>query len=90
MLISVIDYIWVSYGQKATQKHPKIAFYAAGKYFNIHNLGTTNTILMKLTTIMDLHDTFYLAKNWGFTHRMSVGAVEKLPKNDMKFTNFRL
>ena len=40
-----------------------------GKHLKIHNLATSNAILMKLTTIMYLHDTFHLAKNWGVTHR---------------------
>ena len=44
-------------------------FLLVGKHLKIHNLATTNAKLMKLTTIMYLHGTFYLAKDWGVTHR---------------------
>ena len=39
------------------------------KHLEIHNLATTNATLMKLTTIMYLHKTFNLAKDWGVIHR---------------------
>ena len=38
------------------------------KHLKIYNFGTTNVILMILTTIVYLHQTFDLAKNWGVTH----------------------
>ena len=47
----------------------KSTFLVAWKHLKIHNSGTTNAILMKLTKIMYLHDTFHLAKNWGITDR---------------------
>ena len=37
--------------------------------FEIHNLTTTNAMLMELSKILNLHETFYLAKIWGITHR---------------------
>ena len=39
------------------------------KHLKVNNLTTTNPILMKLTTIMYLHEIFHLARNWGVTHR---------------------
>ena len=39
------------------------------KHLKIYNLTATNAALMKLTTIMYLHNTFNLAKDWGVTHR---------------------
>ena len=50
---------------KSTQKW---YFLLVGKQLNIHNLVTTNVIQMKLTTIMYLHESFHLPKNWGVTH----------------------
>ena len=40
------------------------------KYLKIYNLSTTNATLMRLTTIMYLHNTFNLAEDWGVTHRV--------------------
>ena len=45
----------------------KSTFLVLRKHLQINNLATTNAILMKLTTIMYLHDTFLLARNWGVT-----------------------
>ena len=39
------------------------------KHLKIYNLTATNATLMKLTTIMYLHKTSNLAKDWGVTHR---------------------
>ena len=44
-------------------------FFLVGKHLGIHNLTTTNAILMKFTTIMHPHETIHLAKNWDVTHR---------------------
>ena len=38
------------------------SFLVVGKHLNINNLATTNDILIKLTTIMYLHETLHLAK----------------------------
>ena len=38
------------------------------KYLKIYNLAATLATLMKLTTIMYLNKTFYLAEDWGVTH----------------------
>ena len=54
------------------------------KHLKIHNLATTNAILMKLTTIMYLHETFHLAKNWGVTHRVQEAVNEKPLKKSQK------
>ena len=43
-------------------KQPPKSFLVVGKHLNINNLATTNAILMKLTTIMYLHETLHLAK----------------------------
>ena len=51
---------------KSTQKW---YFLLVRKYLKIHNFATTNSILIKVTTIMDLHETFHLAQNWGVTRR---------------------
>ena len=40
------------------------------KHLKIYNLTTANATLIKLTTIMYLHKTFNLAKDWGVTHRV--------------------
>ena len=50
---------------KSTQKW---YFLLIGKHLKLNNLTTTNAILMKLTTLMYLHDTFHLAQNWGVTY----------------------
>ena len=39
------------------------------KTLKIFNLTTTNAMLIKLTTIVYLHETFILEKNWGVTQR---------------------
>ena len=38
-------------------------------YLKIHNLAITKALLMKLTTIMYLHETFYLVEDWGVNDR---------------------
>ena len=40
------------------------------EHLKIYNLKTTSAALMKLATIMHLHKTFNLAKDWGVTHRV--------------------
>ena len=47
----------------------KSTFLVLRNHLKIYNFGTINAILMKLTTIMYLHKTFHLAKNWGVTLR---------------------
>ena len=51
------------------------------------NLITTNAILMKLTTIMYLHEAFNLAKNGGVTYRTQEGAIKKplIKRHKMSF-----
>ena len=47
------------------------------KLLKIYNLRTTNAIKMKLGTIVYLHETFYLTKDLGVTHKEWQGVVEK-------------
>ena len=81
------------FGGVMAKKQPKSIqkwyFLLAWKYLKIHNLATKNAIVMKLTRIMDLHETFHLAQNWGLTHRGQVGTVKK-KKKVTKFTNFQI
>ena len=62
-----------AFGGVMVKKQPKSPqkwhFWLIGKHLDIDNLATTNGILMKLTTIVYLHETFNLAQNWGITHR---------------------
>ena len=51
-----------------------------GKQSKFYNLATKNAIKMKLTAIVHVHKTFQLALNWGVTHRVWEGVIEKLPK----------
>ena len=60
--------------RKSTQKW---YFLLVGKHSKIYNLATTNAILMRLTTIMYLHETFHFVKNWGVTHSAWEGVVQK-------------
>ena len=72
----MILYLWSKFqqnralfgGEKA-QKPPKMGHFmdAAPPRNNLkfYNLGTTNAIKMKLTTIMYLHETFNLAEKLG-------------------------
>ena len=64
------DFIWGSYTQKKPPRSsPKSTFLVLRKHLKIHNMATTNTISMKLTRIMYLHETFHLAKHWAVTVR---------------------
>ena len=47
------------------------------KNLKIYNFTTTNAINMKFATIVYLHETFHLAKNWGVAHRLCKSMVEK-------------
>ena len=62
-----------AFGEVIAQKPPKSTqkcyFLLVRETLKIYNLTTTNAILMKLTTIMYLHETYYLAKNLGVTYR---------------------
>ena len=59
--------------KKKTQKGQKGHFMDAAlprKHLKIHNLTTTNTTLIELTTIIYLHKTLSLTEDWGVTHRV--------------------
>ena len=57
---------------------------------NIHYLGTTNAMKMKLGTFVYLHGTFDFGKYWGLAHRGYEGVVQELPKSGTKLKNFPL
>ena len=74
------DYLWSKFQQtggifvgERAQKSPKRGHFMDAalprKHLKIYNLTTTNATLMKLTTIMYLHKTFNLAKDWGAPQR---------------------
>ena len=54
------------------------------KHLRIYNLTTANATLMKLITIMYLHKVFYLAEDWGVTHRAQKGVNQKPLKMSQK------
>ena len=62
-----------SFGGVIVEKPPrssqKLYFLLLRKHLKVYNLTTRNGIMMKLTRIMYLYETFYLTKNWGVTHR---------------------
>ena len=47
------------------------------KLLKIYNLRITNTIKMKLGTIVYLHETFHFSEDFGVIHREWQGVVEK-------------
>ena len=56
-----------AFGGVMAKKPPRSSlkpnFQLLRKHLKTNNLPTSNAILMKLTTIMYLHETFHLAKN---------------------------
>ena len=62
-----------SFGGVIVEKPPrssqKLYFLLLRKHLKVYNLTTRNGIMMKLTRIMYLYDTFHLVKNWGVTRR---------------------
>ena len=54
--------------QKPPKSPPKWHFSLIGKHLNLHYFGITNAILMKLSTITYLHETFHLAQYCSPTH----------------------
>ena len=55
--------------EKPPRSSQKSNFLLLRKPLKTYNFKTTDDILMKLTTLMYLYETFYLTKNWGVTHR---------------------
>ena len=51
------------------------------KHFQFYNFITTNAIKMKLTTSIDLHNTFHLAKSFGCNSEGVGGRNRKTSKN---------
>ena len=62
-----------SFGEVIVEKPPrssqKLYFLLLRKHLKVYNLTTRNGIMMKLTRIMYLNDTFHLVKNWGVEQR---------------------
>ena len=54
------------------------------KTLKIFNFTTTNTILMKLATDIDLNKVFHLLKSWGITHRKQEDIKKETPKISKK------
>ena len=55
--------------EKPPRSSQKLYFLLLRKHLKVYNLTTRNGIMMKLTRIMYLYDTFHLVKNWGVTRR---------------------
>ena len=55
--------------EKPPRSSQKLHFLLLPKHLKVYNLTTRNGIMMKLTRIMYLYETFYMTKNWGVTHR---------------------
>ena len=53
---AILDYIWGSKGPNTSQKRP-LDTEPVSKILKIFNLRTTNAMLVKLTTIMYLHES---------------------------------
>ena len=67
------QHIRAVFGGKKAKKLPKKGYLMDAalprKHLKISNLGTTNVMLMKLTTSMYHHENFHWEKNWGVNHR---------------------
>ena len=55
-ILAILDHIWGSKGPKISQKRPFHGYWIGTQNIE-NNLTTTNAILMKLTTIMYLHES---------------------------------
>ena len=59
-------------GEKGPRNPPKRSHFmdaaSPQKHLKVYNLTTSNVALVKLTTIMYLHNKFNLAEGWGVTH----------------------
>ena len=55
--------------EKPPRSSQKLHFLLLRKHLKVYNLTTRNGIMMKLTRIMYLNDTFHLVKNWGVEQR---------------------
>ena len=80
MILCLAQHHWSKFQKNSTifggvilKKPPssslKSTFLVLRKHLKIHNLATTNAMIMKLARIMYLRETFHLAKNWGMTFR---------------------
>ena len=56
--------VWRREGAETSQKGPFHGCCIAAKALKICNLTASNAALMKLPTIMYIHDTFNLAETW--------------------------
>ena len=71
-------------GRKPLRSSLQWQFQLVGKHLIIYNLATTNAILMKLTTIIYLHETFHLAKKLGRNLQGIRGHKQKTSKNEQE------
>ena len=80
MILCLAQHYWSKFQKNSTtfggvilKKPPrsslKSTFLVLRKHLKIHNLVTTNAMIMKLARIMYLCETFHLAKYWHMTLR---------------------
>ena len=55
--------------KKPPKSSLKYVFLVLRKHLKVHNLATTNSILMNFNSILYVHETFHLMENWGITIR---------------------
>ena len=75
-------------GERA-QKPPKRPFHGCcitTKFLKICNLTTSNATLMKLPTILYIHETFNLAETWEVNYMAQKGVNEKPLKMSQKIS----
>ena len=70
--------------EKPPRSSQKLYFLLLGKHLKVYNLTTTNGIMMKLTSIMYLNDTFHLVKKLGRNTKGVRGRKRKTSKNDLQ------
>ena len=75
-------------GLKKIQNGPFMNAPSPRKHLKIYNLRTINAIKMKLSQTVYLHETFYLIKDLGVTHREWEGVAEKSLKKAQKIRFF--
>ena len=78
----------ISFGGVILEKPPrssqKLYFLLLRKHLKVYNLTTRNGIMMKLTSIMYLNDTFHLVKKLGRNTKGVRGRKRKTSKNDLQ------
>ena len=74
--------VQISRAKKLARSSLKSNFLVLGNHLKINNLTTRNAILMKLTTIMYLHETFHLAKKLGRNSQGVGGRKQKTSEEE--------